>query len=119
MYVNHPLAWVKPKASGGARQLGRGGRRRADPLQPAGRIVELGLGRQRLGRAPDALERLDAALARNRVAERLALLVLAQLEVQPEQALDQPLGRRAAVAASVHRLAQALVARDRLGGDRV
>ena len=44
------------------------------------------------------------------VAEAPAQLVLAHLHVEAQQPLEDPLGRRAAAAAALHRLAQALVA---------
>ena len=116
--------YVRP---GGPRcAVRRFGRRAASRQAPARRRVLEPLAaararaaRQRLGRVPDPVERLDAGLRDHRVAEHLALLVLAHLHVQPEQALDQPLGRRAAAAARVHRRPQLLVAGDRLGRDRV
>src|SRR5947207_1674822 len=89
------------------------------PLDPGGWIVELGGGRQVGRRAPDAPQRLDAAGFDDRVAEPLALLVLAQLEVEPEQLLEQALGRRAAAPAAIHRGAQVGVAGDERLAERV
>ena len=52
-------------------------------------------------------------------AQRLALLVLAQLHVEAQQPLDDPLRRRAAPPAPVHGSSEHLVVRDQLGRDYV
>src|SRR3954452_8176227 len=75
-----------PRGYSGTASPGLGGRRRgrSHALQPGGRLVQLGLRRQRLGRAPDPVQRLDAAGVGDRVAELLAQLVLAHLQVEAE-----------------------------------
>src|SRR3954454_3861046 len=72
--------------------------------QPAERVVELAWRRKRLWACPGAVERDDPAEADDRVAERLALLVLAQLEVHPDQLLEHAQEAGALAPATLHRL---------------
>src|SRR4051812_21637255 len=88
----------------------RGPRRAA--LEPALGVLELRLGRERLGRLPDAVQPGDSLALGDVVAELLAELVLAHLQVETEQALEDLLGRRAVAPAALHRVAQALVGRE-------
>src|SRR4051795_12013879 len=85
-------------------------RRRDGPqlgaANPAGRVVELRERRQLVRRRPGAVERVDPTARDNRVAEALAVLVLAHLHVEAEQALEQLEQRRAVLAPAVHRGAQ-------------
>ena len=55
----------------------------------------------------------------DRVAEASARLVLAQLQLQPQQALQHPPRQAAVLATMVHRRAQARQRRQHLGADRV
>ena len=73
---------------------------------PGGRIVELGERRQVLRGAPGAVEALDPPVAHDRVAEALADEVLAHLEVEAEQALEQLDQRRLLAPPALERLAQ-------------
>src|SRR5262249_20244944 len=57
-----------------------------DPLL---RLANLGHGRQVLGAIPDAVDERDPARVRDGVDERLALLVLRQLEVHAGDAVEQ------------------------------
>src|SRR3954452_8692762 len=85
-------------------------RRRDGPqlgaANPAGRVVELRERRQLVRRRPGAVERVDPTARDDRVAEALAVLVLAHLHVEAEQPLEQLEQRRAVLAAAVHRGAQ-------------
>src|SRR3954451_16700811 len=84
------------------------GRYRANvrSADPGGRIVELGERRQVLRGAPGAVEALDAPVAHDRVAEALADEVLAHLEVEAQQALEELDQRRLVPAPALERLAQ-------------
>src|SRR3954447_23730555 len=73
------------------------------PADPARRVVELRERRKPLRRRPRAVERVDPAARDDRVAEALAVLVLAHLHVEAEQPLEQLEQRRAVLAATVHR----------------
>src|SRR4051794_31672680 len=61
-----------------------------DPAQPALRVIQISERGERLRPLPGAVERRDAALGDDGVAEALALLVLAQLELEADQALEHP-----------------------------
>src|SRR3954469_11418971 len=85
--------------------------RRRDDAQlgaadPAGRVVELRERRQLVRRRPGAVERVDPTARDDRVAEALAVLVLAHLHVEAEQPLEQLEQRWPVLAAAVHRGAQ-------------
>ena len=74
--------------------------------QPAGSCSSSTLG-SASGLAPDAVEPVDPRARDDAVAERLALLVLAQLEVHAEQLVQQLQQPGAVVAAAAERRAQA------------
>src|ERR687898_178819 len=74
-------------------------------LEPAARRLELLDGGQRFGRCPDAVQALDARSLGHTVAEALSELVLLELDVQAEEALDQ-----AALVVRLHERRQAAVA---------
>src|SRR4051812_41362497 len=59
------------------------------PCEPAEWIAQFLNRGHRLGRGPDPVEAVDARPCDDAVAEGLALLVLAQLEVHAEQAVQQ------------------------------
>src|SRR4051794_31284349 len=106
-----------PPGTGGAATRARGAARRGhEPrrrrlaggpeqrhrraAQPGGGVVELGQRGQALGRRPRAVQRRHPALLDDRVDEPAADLVLAHLQLQAEQALDEaPCGRALAAAA--------------------
>src|SRR5215213_2999836 len=83
-------------------------------LEPLPWVPQFGGGRQGDGGRPHAVQPLDAGERGHLVRPLLPLLVLAQLHVEAEQALDDPLWRRSRRAAAVHGGPQLLVARDEL-----
>src|SRR5436190_18994570 len=96
---------------------------RADPLagapEPPVGVFELGQRRERLGTAPDAIEGLDALGLDDRVAEALAQLVLAHLEIETEQPLEELGQRRRLTAPALERLPQLVERGQRLAARRV
>src|SRR5581483_8942521 len=76
------------KGGPGAPLRARGHRRATDPLEPARGLLELLHARQCLGTRPHSVEALDSGLRGHRVAECLAQLVLAELELHAEQPRD-------------------------------
>src|SRR4051794_24455691 len=73
---------------------------------PRSRVVELGERREVLRSAPGAVEALDAPVAHDGVAEALADEVLAHLEIEAQQALEELDQRRLVPAPALERLAQ-------------
>src|SRR3954452_16412160 len=68
---------------------GRGrGRSTANPIEPLRGLLELLSARQRLRSRPHSVEALDPGLLGDRVAERLAPLVLAELQLHAEEPRD-------------------------------
>ena len=103
---------ARTPARRGARS-GRGGQLRAGACaRSRRRIGELGARRQQLGAGERAVERRDARARDDRVAEALAVAVLAQLQLQPEQPLEQRGERRALGAAALERARAAAARRD-------
>src|SRR5690348_6185711 len=88
-------------AAPAAPRSGGGGLR---PGEPPGRVVELGERREARRQLPDAIEPRDAAELHDAVAEPLPLLVLAQLHVHPDEALEQPQQAGPVVPAALQRL---------------
>src|SRR4051812_20464944 len=87
MFVCRRARLVTGAGRGGS---GSGGDRRAvDALQPGARPLELVEARGAGRGAPDEAQAIGARLGDDAVAERLAELVLAQFEVQPEEPGEQ------------------------------
>src|SRR6266542_858523 len=82
-----------------------------DASQPASRAGELCGRGQRVGSAPDLVERLDAAFSHHSVAERLAEPVLTQLTLPAPEPRDRLAPPAAPGSASIEALSKAPVAR--------
>src|SRR5215211_1287857 len=98
---------------------GLGRNRLAGAAEPGVGVLELGERRERLLAAPDAIEGVDALGLDDRVAEALAELVLAQLEVEAEQPLEELGKRRCLPPPALERLAQVVERGQRLAARRV
>ena len=70
------------------RSVRPGARAGCDPLDPGGRVGELGLGREVLGAVPHPVEPVHADLLDDAADEALAVAVLPQLGVDAEQPAD-------------------------------
>src|SRR5271154_2693648 len=86
---------------------------------PGVRIDQFCECRQLMGGAPDAIQPLNADLLDDGVAEALPVAVLAQLELEAEDLLEQAHRTRAAHATALQGLAELGLRGDDLGADGV